>query len=307
MKAHIAVLTSIIQPIVQAAPEAYSGTSADEVAMNVLSILGSGSEPLMVDDYEAPPDFHEELKEFLDDQPFVLQFMAVHAGRKIDAPVMMQPAVINMSSIIGAELPSLQERHGQGLRGRMDLDKVLECVGPHIYNVYNERWAQFGSKLIKVCASEIAGSSDSAANRQTIDSVSAGIFSEWADIDKVFKRRSDVVLSFVEKLMCGDDRITKIDFTKNHDALVQAADTLVSCELKVPLRNFASFWDVLLTSEAASVKQVLMQGVKNTASPTVTKIETAAPAAAMHGGGGDGIAVEQPREMLALTERPLER
>eukprot|EP00959_Pyramimonas_sp_CCMP1952_P385094 8070859-Pyramimonas_sp.AAC.1 len=95
-------------------------------------------------------------------------------------------------------------------------------------------------------------------------------------------------MGFIQKLMCGDDRITKTDCARSYQALVASSDTLVSCELKVPLTAFARFWEVLLMSEPSSMKQVLIQAVNSAASPMK----------------GDGVAASAPPAAAAASAPP---
>ncbi len=235
--------------------------SAGDSAATILNILGTDG--LMEDDYVEPEDFVPELKQFLGDQAFYFEFLAVHGGKKATAPVMMQPDVLSMMAEISCEIPSLVESEGKA-NGRVSIESLLGLMADKVYSIFDERWATFGAELLKVCAQD-AMESDAA---KTPANISAGLFENWSDVDACFKRRTFLVLNLVKKLMTGGDRYTLHDAGPAASALSDNLSMLASCDLRISRSNFVAFWSSLLTTkDPAQIPPVLKLTLKSQ-SPT---------------------------------------
>lgn len=257
IKAHLDKFSQL--PAVTAAMEAAPGANPNEVASNIMNILGDAQ--LIDDDFEAPGSFHPAVKQWLGNQEFVLQFMSHHVQR-MKTPVMLQPNVMTMVTAITGELAALKEEHGQGTHGRVQLDVFLDLIKPFVYDVFDEEWACFGANLIKVLSE-----SDRSALENTPSSVSAGLFDKWCEIDLCFKRRAQLVVAMCERMTVGDARITVQDCSLQVAELSKAMDHLANVDLKIRKSAFLVFWGRLLTTEPAAINSSLQATSRSTSTP----------------------------------------
>ena len=240
--------------------------SIQDVCNDILSALGSGEEPLMQDDYVEPEDFLPELRDYLSDQQFFMEFLSMHTT-KTDISVMVQPNALALMASVTSELPALSQEHGQGASGRVPVKNMLELFLPKVYELFDERWASFGSKLLRVFSEECLHANESGFDGLNPEKVTAGLFTTWTDIDNCFKKRSQLTLHLVSRLMCGEGRLTIEDAQPCFDVLQSSPDHLVNCELRISQEAASIFWAKVLTCDPQKLNNILVLTLREQMTP----------------------------------------
>ena len=159
--------------------------------------------------------------------------MSVHqswSGRQGYEQMTFQPHYLAIMHAIDTDLKAKQ-------LAKMTFEELLQVIAPHVFAVFSMRWASFGAAMLQYIADSECKSAE------VIERISAGLFDNFTALDKCFSGRTVTLFTIFDSLLCGDTKITDVDYSTQLTKLREQQDRLALSDLSLSsLAAWVSFW-----------------------------------------------------------------